>query len=116
MPDDKSTITQKEYWREIANVAKNAKSETKTCGQALDTWRERAFEHVREIVDGHHWIIYTWCYPWVLIHTRNEDALFDQMGDDALAGKTDYSSVMQVMAFAAMLQDAEEALSELFDK
>jgi hypothetical protein len=108
------TITLSQYAREIKALAKNAKKETKERGQSKNEHRDRALERLHEDVDGHEWIIYTWAYPYVLIHSENEDALFEQMGRDALEGLDNYAAVMQRMAFAAMLADAEQELETLF--
>jgi hypothetical protein len=111
MSDNK--ISQVEYWRQIKAIAKDCKREAKEKGQSKDAWEERANELVHETVDGHMWIIYTWCYPWVLMHTRNEDALFEDFGPTEAK---DYSSIMQKMAYCAMEKDVLTELSEQFGR
>lgn len=108
-----SKITQKEYWDEVSTIAKDMIDEMREQKEDHDWAREQ----VHQTVDGHSWIIYTWAYPYVLIHTRNEDALFDEMGSQEASS---YSDIMQKMAFYALYTDVmaelEEKLGELDDE
>jgi len=100
-----SQITSQEYWKEVFDTVKEIVEETK--GQDED--REWAFDRLFETVDGHEWIIYTWAYPWVLMYSDNEDELFESQGPQEA---TDYSQIMQAMAFWAFHQDVAERLEE----
>lgn len=100
-------ISQSEYWRQIKAIVRDAKRESKEVPKKDRD--ERVQELITQAVDGHMWIIYTWAYPWVLMHTRNEDALFDSQGEQTFDS---YSKAMQLMAFAAMEQDCYEVLNE----
>lgn len=99
---EESKITQSQYWREVTALAKEIKKEARGDD-------EREHELLHETIDGHEWIIYTWAYPWVLMHSRNEDALFDQLGEQQA---TAYSQIMQMMAFYAFYQDVANELAE----
>lgn len=106
-----SKITQREYWKEVTSIAKEILREARE--QDVGLRRERGQELLHEAVDGHQWIIYTWAYPYVLIHSRNEDALFDEQGPQEA---NSYSEIMQKMAFYALYQDvANELGSDLDD-
>lgn len=100
-----SKITMQEYWKEVDEVAKEVADETRE----QDEDRNWAFDRLWETIDGHQWIIYTWAYPWVLMHTDNEDMLFDEMGTQQAES---YSQIMQQMAFMAFHQDVAEKLEE----
>ena len=99
---DDSKITSHGYWKEIRALAKLVHTK--------EGYDEDADESdiLHELIDGHEWIIYTWAYPWVLMHSDNEDALFDAQGPTEA---TNYSQIMQLMAFYAMEQDVMDALS-----
>jgi len=98
-------ITQSEYWKEVTSIAKGVLEEAAVNRQGSDT-----SDLLHEAIDGHQWIIYTWAYPYVLIHSRSEDAFFDQMG---ATEATSYQQIMQLMAFYALYQDVAEEISEL---
>jgi len=96
-----SKITYSEYWKEVTAIAKSVLEEA----EGGDT-----HDLLHEAIDAHQWIIYTWAYPYVLIHSSNEDAFFDQMG---ATEATSYQQIMQMMAFYALYQDVAEEISEL---
>lgn len=98
-----SKITQSQYWREVTSLAKQIAKEAKAEDRDIT-------DVLHETIDGHQWVIYTWAYPWVLMHSRSEDALFDQMGPTEATG---YSQIMQLMTFYALYQDVAEELSGL---
>jgi hypothetical protein len=98
MSDNK--ITQKEYWKEVTSLAKQIAEEARGGGDRHDI--------LHETIDGHEWIIYTWAYPYVLIHSRNEDALFEQLGGQTTDS---YSDIMQRMAFWALKEDVGNELA-----
>ncbi len=104
-------ISMSEYWRQVKALAKEAKSETKEKGSSREQWKVRAEERLLQTIDGHEWIIYPWAYPWVLMHSRNEDALFEKLGS---VETSSYSDIMQKMAFCALKVDAETDLEEMF--
>jgi len=98
MSDNK--ITQKQYWKEVDDLAKQIAEEARAEGD-----RDRV---LHETIDGHEWIIYTWAYPWVLMHSRNEDALFEQLGPQEAES---YSDIMRSMAFWALREDVANELA-----
>lgn len=95
-------ITMQQYWREVSSLAKQIKKEART--DERDTG-----DVLNEAIDGHEWIIYTWAYPYVLMHSRNENALFDEQG---AVEASDYSGIMQQMAFYALRQDVSDELGD----
>ncbi len=94
-----------EYREAVASFAREAFDEAKETGND-------ASDIVTESVDGSDWIIYTGHNLAVLIHTDSDEALFDEMGSEALAGCEDSSSTYQRIAFWAMRQDVMDYLSE----
>lgn len=94
-------ISYKEYWREVKSLAKQAKKEKRAGYDPTDI--------VHELVDGHQWIIYTAYNPFVLIHSQNEDALFDSMGSSEFES---YSDAMAKMAYFALEADVMNELGE----
>src|SRR5688572_1067746 len=112
MSDD-SKISYGEYWRQVSGIVKDVLSEMKE----QDEDRDWAFDYLRQVVDGHQWVIYTWANPYVLIHSQNEDALFESFG----SVETDsYSDIMMKMAYAALEADCmaelDTKISELEEK
>ena len=100
-------ITYQEYWKEVAGLAKQIAQEAKDEG--LD--ESEAYDRLHEVIDGHQWVIYTWANPYVLIHSQNENALFDELG--APQEFSDYSDFMMKTAFWALRADvAAEIQSE----
>lgn len=100
MARDTNTITMKEYWREVAAIAREAKKRARSEHQDIQ-------DILHEMIDGHEWIIYTWANPYVLIHSRNEDALFDSMGETVAKS---YSEIMQQMAYFALETDVQNEI------
>jgi len=108
---DEHKITQSQYWREITALAKSIKkSRRKKKSDSDDEYREYVDNEATQIVDGHEWIIYTWAYPWVLMHSKHEDQVFEDQGP---VQAENYAQIMQVMAYGAMLQDLRDELSTL---
>ena len=107
-------ISQTGYWREIRAIAKDAKREVRLeRAQARKEKREPRFElsdMVHQKIDGHAWIIYIWAYPWILLHSRNESAVFEDQGPQQAQ---DYAQIMQLMSFYAMQQDVNDVLGEM---
>lgn len=102
-------ISYKEYWDEVKTIVDDAIKEAKGAARP----EEAAQRYVQETVDGHQWVIYTWANPYVLIHTQNEDALFDGQGSTEADS---YSGIMQQMAVWAMMADVEAELSGRTDE
>jgi hypothetical protein len=110
MSDDyKNSISYKEYWDEVRDIAKEIVRETKD--QKED--RGWAFDRLFEYIDGHEWVIYTWANPYVLIHCSNEDALFDV---ESTVETSSYADIMMKMAFYALHEDASVELEEQLGK
>lgn len=94
-------ITEKQYWKEIRALAKEADKRVKEGEEPSDV--------VHEMVDGHQWIIYTHYLPYVLINTRNEEAAFDAYGE---VSGDHYSALLTPLAYYAMEQDVYEHMKQ----
>lgn len=95
-------ITYKQYWDEVAALAKSVEKEAKENESGADI-----HDLLHQAIDGHEWVIYTWAHPWVLIHSDNEDALFEQMGEQKAES---YSQIMQQMTYFAMYEDVGQRI------
>lgn len=96
----------REYYDEIASLAADIVKEA-------EGDRETAFDRAHETVDGHQWIIYTRYNAQVLDHSSNESAHFDNFGP---LEADSYSDAMAKMAYAAMLQDLQEAIETALEE
>lgn len=96
-----------EYWQTVASIAQEAKE--------AEARGEDAHDYIHESVDGSYYVIYTPANLIALQEGDNEDAAFENMGDDALADCRSYGDVMQRLAYWAMLADVEAAFSDLPD-
>ena len=94
-------ITEKQYWKEIRSLAKDADKRVKEGEEPGDV--------LHETIDGHQWIIYYHYQPYVIAHTRNEDAVFDMVGE--VSGDST-GAVLTQIAFYAMEQDVAEHMKE----
>ena len=105
MATDNDETSYRAYWKHVQDIAKEAKEAEKR--------GEDAGDYIHESVDGSWWVIYTHASMAALEHTTNEDAAFDEMGSDALAGCNSYAGVVQRLAFWALRADVNEAFAEL---
>lgn len=71
---------------------------------------------LHEECDGDQWVIYTYRAKLALTFSKNDDAIFDEMGADALAGVNSMSDVYSRAAFFAVRADVCERLAELRDE
>lgn len=94
-----------EYWQTVQSIAEEAKEAEKR--------GEDAGDYIHESVDGSYYVIYTHANATCLRETDNENELFEQMGDDALAGCKSYGDVMARLAYWAMRADVDAAFAEL---
>lgn len=106
--DEEGKITYGQYWRQVKAIAKDAMKEARQSPK--DERRDRAVQLAEEAVDGHEWVIYTWANPYVLIHSRHEDSIFDDLGPQTWES---YSDAMMKMAAWALRGDVMEDLEEL---
>lgn len=97
----------REYWETVQRIAKEAKEAEKR--------GEDPSDFIHESVDGAHHVIYTYANAIVLREGRHEDAAFDAMGDDALAGVKSYGELMARLAYFAMRADVQDEFDELPD-
>lgn len=90
------SITYREYWQEVRDVAASL-----TDGEA------DVYDVLNETIAGHGWVNHTWALPWVLKHSKSEDAVFDAYGSLEVSS---YHEAMSKMAFAAMRRDVQNSL------
>lgn len=107
MSSDK--ISYFEYWDEVKTIVDDAIKEAKGAARP----QEAADRYVHETCDQHQWVIYTWANHYVLIHTQNEDALFDANGS---VEADSYSDIMAKMAAWALMADVEAQLGGRTDE
>ena len=99
----------REYWQAVASIAR----------EAIDTAREYGSDLsdvIWEAVDGSQWVIYYSRAADVCRFSSNDDAIFEEMGADALSGCESIGEVHTRSAFFALRQDvwdyiAQEGLS-----
>jgi len=96
-----------EYWATVASIAEEAKE--------AEQRGEDAHDFIHESVDGSHYVIYTHANLTCLQLSPNESAAFDVEGSAALDGCNDFGSVTARLAYWAMREDVEAALSNLPD-
>lgn len=100
-------ITQWEYNAEIERIARDALEEEREYGYD-------AYDIAWEMVDGHRWVIYSANARFIpaLASSNGEDFLINQdlnaiYREDGIAG------LYSVIAFACMMEDVQNKLSEL---
>lgn len=97
MRDD---ITEQNYLEDVRDIAQEALT------------ADDPQEFIDESVDSSRWIIYTYRARNVLIWSRNEDAIMDEMGEEAFSGVSGLAELHSRAAFYAMRADVLEAFEE----
>ena len=97
MRDD---ITEQNYLEDVRDIAQEALT------------AEDPQEFIDESVDSSRWIIYTYRARNVLIWSRNEDAIVDELGEEAFSGVSGLAELHSRAAFYAMRADVLEAFEE----
>ena len=100
MADD----NQRAYFAHVQAIANEARRQE---GEGYDLT-----ESIHEQVDGSAFIIYTYKALKVLEYTSNEDAIFEELGRDALSGVDSFSDAITRMAFYVMMQDVYDHLPD----
>lgn len=92
-------ITYKQYWEEVVDLMLTVVDETKAAKTSfeVDDW-EKAAEICQELTSNHEWTIYTFKSQFVLLHTDNANAYFDNVGPVTIANT--YQFFQDVSAFA----------------
>ena len=90
-----------EYWSQVKSTAEYLKQE--------DTEID-LYDRLWETIDGHEYIIYTHKAECVMMHTDNENAVFEAMGADALCEVETWSQAVVRCAFFAMKRDVQKYL------
>lgn len=107
-------MTYQEYWRQVQDMAEEAKSMTQkgefgtgeTAREGLDQW-------LWESIDGHEFAIYTYKAKMMLTHTDNEGYSAENFGAEGLFkdGRIQWERI----AFGALYGDVMDTLSRLDD-
>ena len=95
----------RDYWAHVGSLAQEARDQANDGYDATDA--------IHELVDSSWWVIYTHANIACLMHSRSEDAAFDDMGSDALSGCSSFGEVVQRLAFFALRQDVQDAFYAL---
>jgi hypothetical protein len=90
-----SKITQRDYWNEVKDCARAVKEEN---------------EDLDQLVAQHSWIIYTWANLQILVHSKSENAYFEEFGEKLQT--EDFASTVQVLAYWAFKADIQEEISK----
>lgn len=93
-------MTYAEYWTEVRSLAE----------ELAKVDEDERYDRLFEVIDGHQFIIYTHYAEQVMVHTDNEDAVFDSFGE--LSGDS-WAAVVVRAAFCAMEQDVCEAMGRI---
>jgi hypothetical protein len=88
----------REYWQDVASIAREAIETAREYGSELS-------DVIWESVDGSYWVIYYSRAADVCRFSSNDDAIFDEMGADALSGCASIGEVHTRCAFFALRQD-----------
>lgn len=95
--------TERAYWACVRLIAKEIVEE---CDEGEES------DRIHESVDGCNWVFTYWRARKVLLYSPNEDAIFDVMGKDALAGVDSMQAAYVAAAFWAMRADVEAELAD----
>ena len=97
MSDD---ITEKQYRDDIRSIAQEALT------------AEDPQEFIDESVDSSQWVIYTYRARHVLQYSKNEDAIVEELGEEAFSGVSGLAELHERAAFFAMRADVLEVFEE----
>lgn len=92
-------LTYREYWDQVEAIAKDVTREARE--ESRDIW-----DVLHEAIDGHQYVIYTYQARFVLLHSSNEDEIFESgsyMGD-----WESMSDVYTQAAYHALLADVRD--------
>jgi hypothetical protein len=74
---------------------------------------EDLFDAIHEEADGSAWVIYTYRARLVLQYSKNEDAIFDDLGMEGFASADSMAEIYTRAAYSAIRQDIAEKVEEL---
>lgn len=93
------------YWENVEQIAKDVQ-------QAAHDGQDEG-DRLHEEIDGSWWIIYNHASRAVMEHTENDDAIFDELGKDAVDGKGSFQEIVTACAFYAMRADVQDRMGRL---
>ena len=111
-------FTSSEYHREISDLAESLYSEAL---EQNDNDHDAAVDAIQdhllhETVDGHQWIIYTYCNELIEQFSANAEAfkdIYDNESIGALVAERGLDGLKPIIAYFAMYQDMSDHLNEL---
>lgn len=99
---DTFQVTSQDYWQQIREIAAHA--------AAVEVIEGDAHEYLHERIDGHQYVIYTGKALCVLMHTSNDDAYLDEMGE--LPKVNSVTELYSPLAYFAMMADVRDCRAD----
>ena len=107
-------ITEKEYWAEVRSTAESIFEEVRE-DEGIDTepddLRDPLGDRLRETIDGHEWVVYTWKAQQILSISPNDAYSIEEFGCEQVVqdGTLNWSA----LAFGALYADVSDVLWQL---
>ncbi len=95
--------TYREYWENVERIGADAIQEAIEFSDDAQDAIDAVTQQIDESVDGSYWVIYTHAAAKGLIHSDNEDAIFDE--GIGMEGVDSYSDAMTKMMYFALNRD-----------
>jgi len=92
-------ISTREYQLEVKRIAREVSE------NSIDENRD-VMDVLHERIDGHQWVIYTYYNMYVLVNTKNLDAITDNGHEVTHDDRVDYAAI----AYHALMADVQEAM------
>lgn len=116
-----SDITRFDYIDEIEaickNIAEEMYDEQEWC--SYDEYVDAANERVHEVVDGHQWVIYYAYNLQVLMHSDNDEAMIEELGEESaghVLRENGLNGLHSALAFWAMYRDVMDDLGDELER
>lgn len=100
--------TEQEYWADVTRIAEDV-YEREVAG-------DDRHDVIHEEVDSSQWVIYTARAMRVLQYSSNDDAIFEEMGSDAMNGVNAMSEVYTRAAYYALARDVNDYIDNNEDE
>lgn len=102
------------YWETVESIGREAIEEAKNFASDFENAREMVDTNIHESCDGCAWVIYTAGAIQTLIHSDNEDAIFE-VGADTSAWES-FSMAVTQMAYWALQADVMERMPDEWEE
>ena len=103
MTNNDDEFTFGNYWANVRSIAK----------EAMEQDEDARDDFIHESVDGSRWVFMYYGARKTLEHSTNDEAVFEELGREALDGCKSLGEVNVRAAYFALRADVVEALSEL---